>query len=169
MILNQIFPLFAIFALGFLLKHFGVFNKKDSQSIARLLIQIMVPFLVFKIVSAIELKTDFLLLPLAAMVYNVAMLVLVCCIANVKKFSAKHKGSWLLLFPSFEVGTVGYILALPLLGEIGLSHMVFFDLGNGIFLFTVLYAIASLFHPQAKEVKSSLQKFIRTPCSGLLP
>ncbi|MFW5879969.1 MAG: AEC family transporter [bacterium] len=162
MIVEKTLPLLAIFFLGYILKKFGIFESKDSGSYSKLIIYVVVPALAMKVFATINIDRQLILLPIAAIIFATLMLAPAFLIG----IFVKDKGirnTLYILFPTLEGGGIAYPIMLMVFGEVGLSRTVLFDIGNALFLFTVVYIIASRCNSHSKGFMDALHRTSRTP------
>lgn len=162
MIAEKTLPLLIIFFLGYVLKRLGVFNKNDSGSYSKLIVYVVVPALALKVFSTLDIDRQLILLPIAAIIFVTLML----ASAFLLGLFVKDKGirnTLYILLPTLEGGGIAYPIMLMVFGETGLSRTVLFDAGNALFLFTVVYLIASRCNRHSKGFMDALKRVVRLP------
>ncbi|MCA9383478.1 hypothetical protein KC909_03870, partial [Candidatus Dojkabacteria bacterium] len=141
-VIKQIFPLFSVIILTYLLKYFKVIDKqKLSPSVTQIAFDIVMPVLLFEVFSAAELDFSYLLLPAITIVFSVIAVIFILGFSKLNRIENK-----LLIFVAFTGLNVAPIYPLV---EFNYSTDVFskfvlMDLGALIILFTLTINIASI-------------------------
>lgn len=163
MIFEKILPLIIIFLIGLFLKKRGILKKEDSQTFGKLLIYLIVPVIIIDSLSSLTFESKLLYLTVAGFLTVFILTVLGFLFAYILKLKGKTRGSFIITFPTFEGGTIGYAFMLSVFGELGLSRIILFDIANGFFLYTVVYFLSCYLGDGKTNVKSAFLKIIKTP------
>jgi predicted permease len=155
-----------LFALGILLKRIKILKQEDGQALSRLLMNIIIPTTVFGAISSVQIKPEFLLLPIVAIIINTLLLLAAYGLATLFNLQTRTRNAFLIAFPTLE-GTIGYAVMMAAYGLNGLSVIISYDLGNAIFLFSVVSFLASALAPQCGgerfDIFAALKRFVATP------
>lgn len=164
MLLEKTLPLLFLFLIGFFLKKKGILHKQNGRILGNILIYIVIPAIIINALSNVPINNSLLILPAIAIILVSLLLCFGYLLSWILRLSGKRKSSFILCFPTLEGGSIGYSFMLLAFGAIGLSKIVIFDLGNSIFLYTIIFPLAS-FLGEGKQ-KSPLQfigKFAQNP------
>jgi predicted permease len=155
-LLDKIYPLYLIVALGYIA---GKFLKADRDTVSSLLIYIIAPAVVFYGVSTAPDNSAYLLLPV---IFFIVACGLSFIFFSIGSFFWKTSERNLLSFIA-GTGNTGYFgipLVLALFGQKGLSIAVFSTLGLILYESTRGYYIIAKSHATARE---ALLKVIKLP------
>lgn len=160
-LLGRLIPLYLIVGAGFFV---GRKMKIDRDSIAKLLIYVITPIVVFTNVSQLEMRAEFLVVPFGFALLSTA--IAVGFLALSKKFGKKHGldgplGS-LLAFSAGNANTgyFGLPVAMMLFGTDVVGLYLLFCLGFILYENTVGFYILARGNATAQE---ALQRLIRLP------
>ena len=138
-------------ALGFLLLILlGVFlqrkigSEQHLKGIKVLILSVALPATIFVALLKIELNSSLLILPLAALTFNLIMLALAHVTVptfGIKKQSKDFR-TLLMLLPSLAPGLSCFPFIMEFLGEEELALAALADVGNKIFVLLILYLLA---------------------------
>ncbi len=142
--LEKTLPLLLIFLLGIFLKRIRVIQKEDARVISKLLVSAVVPASVVSAFSNATIQPKLLLLPLAGVVVVVLLLGISFLLVPLLGLRDATRASFLISMPTLEIGTIGYAVMSAAFGSPGLILLALFDLGNGIFFFTIVGLLAAI-------------------------
>ena len=153
-------PLLFLFIIGYGLKTISFFDERGLKAIKRLVGDVALPALLFGAFRSLEFNQRYLVL--------IGAIFLVCLFMLI---TAKRLGSligvkneaFVLLMGGFEMGMLGYALFTSFYGQAHLGKMALIDLGQVIFVFTILMALLIRQKEQTFDFGSLLFKIITSP------
>jgi len=141
---NETFLLsLGIIGLGYALKRGRVFTEEGGKFLAKLIVTLTLPAVIFVNVSTVDLKVDLILMPILAIAYSIVAVALAAVLTQ--KRSRHERGIILMAAASFNVGNFAFPLIEGIWGAEGLQYAAMFDVGNGLFIFIGCYLISILF------------------------
>lgn len=164
MLIEKTLPLLFLFLIGYILKKKAILYKKNGKILGSLLLYIVIPAIVINALSNIPINNSLLILPVIAFIFVSLMLGIGYLLSIIFKLSGKRKSSFIVCFPTLEGGSIGYSFMLIAFGAIGLSKIVVFDLGNSIFLYTIIFPLASFLGESKNDsLKQHITRFVQNP------
>jgi predicted permease len=132
---SRVAPVFFLFLLGFFLKRIGFFGEGFVQDLKKIVMYTALPCLLFTAFSSIVIHIS--LVYLFAMVFAVCLLMLLIGkgVARIPRIVNPYFPP---MMTGFETGMVGYALFTSVYGSDSLSAFAAVDLGQLIFVWTVL-------------------------------
>ncbi len=132
----RILPILLLIVIGVIIRRRQFLREDFAFQLSRLVLYITLPALIFTSFISASVSLGSLAFPLLAILFCFA--VLVAGYAASKLFRNTPK-----MFPvsiaTFEGGMFGYAFYSALFGAENLWRLVLFDMGNGLFFFTVIY------------------------------
>jgi predicted permease len=165
MALDKTLPIVCIFALGLLLKRLQVLKREHAPLLSALVLRVALPATIINSLASAKLSPNLLLLPVSGLLISTALLGLGFVVAPILCLQGTTRGSFLMAFPSFELGSIGYAFMLAVYGPDGLTRIAILDLGSGFFFFTVCALLASIFGRSAQrfQLSDALMQCMRNP------
>ncbi len=136
-ILPKLLPVFALIALGALLGRRGFLSEAFADGAKRLVASISLPALLFMAFSRMSLQASQLYLALVVFA-SCGLLALVSL--PIAALARLPQPATRMLFQGFEAGMLGYALFASLFGNDALGYFAIADLGQVLYVFTVLMA-----------------------------
>ncbi|MFH1408794.1 MAG: AEC family transporter [Nanoarchaeota archaeon] len=163
-ILNTLIPVLLIMPLGYLLKRVGLFKTDDTKILNKIILNVLLPAIVFSAFLQLELKKELLLLPLSGFIIILSLFFISIIIGRTFSWERRLKGSFTMLFASMEGGLIAYPLFLILFKEEGLATIALWDIANTIVVFTLLYFWACKCGGSRKgQAKDAFKKVVTCP------
>ena len=162
-IILKLLPVLLIIPLGYFLKRIKLFTIEDSNTLNKIIINLLLPAILFRTFSKISITKALLILPLSGSLIILSLFVISIVISKIFRFENKLAGSFTILFASMEGGLIAYPLFLVLFGEQGLAAFAFWDIANALIVFTLLYFWACKCGNDNSNVLLSLKKMITSP------
>ncbi len=128
-------PIFFLLALGFLLGKRGFLSFEMIEGLKRIVASIALPALLFGAFSRVQVGSSLALLALGIFAACGLMGLIGSQVARIARLPSP---STVFLFQGFEAGMLGYGLFVALFGQSALSSFATADLGQVLFVFTVL-------------------------------
>ncbi len=163
MVLEKVLPIIVIFIIGFLLKKFKILKKEDSGVLSRLILNIVVPAIIIDAIWSMSFEYSLFFIPLSAIIIVASLLFIGYFSAQVLRLKGKTFASFIITFPTLEIGTIGYAFMLAAFGKIGLSRIVIFDAANIFFEFIVIYTLANILGKKSSDIFHSISSVFKTP------
>ena len=131
----DILPIFFLLALGFLLGKRGFLSFEMIEGLKRIVASIALPALLFGAFSRVQVGSSLALLALGIFAACGLMGLIGSQVVRIARLPSP---STVFLFQGFEAGMLGYGLFVALFGQSALSSFATADLGQVLFVFTVL-------------------------------
>jgi hypothetical protein len=163
MVLEKILPIIVIFIIGFLLKKFKILKKEDSGVLSKLILNLVVPAIIIDAIWSMSFESSLLFIPLSAIIIVASLLFIGYFSAQVFRLKGKIFASFIITFPTLEIGTIGYAFMLAAFGKLGLSRIVIFDAANIFFEFIVIYTLANILGKKSSDIFQSILSVFKTP------
>ena len=159
--MTHIVPLIIIFFLGYGLKKVRLFDRSAADVFLRLVFYVSLPALLIISVSRIEMKAEFLLLPLTAGIvifftYGAALLA-----GKAIRLKTEAMGVFLVGSMIMNMAFI-YPFVIAGYGDEGFARASMFDLGNGIVTLTFVYFIACK-HGEGGRSSALTKKILFSP------
>lgn len=136
--LLPVVPLLLLFLLGYLLQRVHFFTIESLSHVKRIVSDLALPALMFQAFSSIDLESRYLILVVLIYVVCLVMLVLGRIAAKLLKIDSPY---FPFLMTGFEMGMFGYAVFVSFQGEAHLGKIALVDLGQVVFVFTILMAL----------------------------
>jgi len=158
----QLFPIFALFILGYILKRIHFLEKQHADLFLKLGMYIVFPALIIPSFASLPLRFDLVYLPLIAIFI---MLILFCVSFVVGKgisLSRQTYGTFLLSGMNMNLT---FVLAffLAIVGPEYIAYFLLFNFGHDVLLFTFVYSLACRYGTNNYAPKQMLKKLISLP------
>ena len=165
MALEKTLPILLIFGIGLVLKRVHVLKQEHAPLLSQLIINVALPATIVGSLWTTTLSIKMLLLPVAGIVLVIVLLGIGFILAPIIGLQGKTRGAFLIAFPTFELGSIGYAFMLAVYGSSGLTQIALLDLGCGFFFFTVIAFLASALGQSVERFRWSqaLLKIVRNP------
>ena len=158
--LFQVLPVLALFGIGALLRVAGILGPPAAEGIKRLVVGLCLPFVLFDAFFRLELGPRNALLAAAVFGACLAMVPAGRLCARALRLEGRYAP---LLYEGFEAGMLGYGLFLGLAGDGGLPTFAACDLGQVLFVFSVLQAQLLGRRGEGGGLRKAALGFIRSP------
>jgi len=162
-IINTLIPVLLLIPLGYFLKRLGLFKKEDTGLLTKLIINLLLPAVIFHAFLQLELKKELWLLPLSGLIIIFLLFLISLVIGKILKWDKKLAAAFSIIFASMEGGLIGYPLFLILFKEEGLAAIALWDIANTLVVFTFLYFWAGKYGKESGNLKASVKKMITCP------
>jgi malate permease and related proteins len=130
---RQILPILSLVVVGFLLKQIGLFRSGDSQVMARLIINITLPVVIFLSIARANVSpAKMALLAFCGVVVSLGLGVISGAVTRYLHVEQQVAGVIILATMIMNIGFFLYPVFLTVYGQEGISRLAAFDLGNSI-------------------------------------
>ena len=155
----KILPIILIIILGYLLMKKGFLKEEVSALLSRVVLYTTLPALIFTSFLSTTLSASSLAFP--------AITFLFCSVVLAAGFGiARLAGKVPAMFPAslatFEGGMFGYAFYSAIFGQENLWKLLLFDMGNGLFFFTVIYFLIRK-NENRVSVGNTILSFLKAP------
>jgi predicted permease len=162
-VMLKLLPILLIIPLGYCLKRIKIFKTEDTAILNKIIINLLLPAILFGAFSKLTITTELLLLPFSAALIILSLFAISIIISKFYKFEKKLSGSFTILFSSMEGGLIAYPLFFILFQEQGLATIALWDIANAIIVFTLLYFWACKCGNDDINLKQSIKMMITCP------
>ncbi len=131
-------PLLLLFLLGYLLRKISFFDESGLKALKRVVSDLALPALLFGAFRSLEFNRSYLVLIAAIFLVCVIMLIIAKPLGAIIKVKNE---AFPFMMGGFEMGMLGYALFTSFYGEAQLGKMALVDLGQVLFVFTVLMTL----------------------------
>jgi hypothetical protein len=150
-----------IIAIGFIVKKLKIITEEGGKSIAKLILNITLPAMIFNIVSTLEIDPNFLLLPFICVLFS--PIVVAVSFLLFRKNPREAKGLLLMTSIGFNMGLFAFPLIEGIWGTKGLQLIAMLDIGNAFIIFVLSYTIGAIFSPnQDNEKKVNFKQIVKS-------
>lgn len=155
-------PFLLIFALGILLKRFGILKIKDGEQLLKLVFYATLPALILNTLTATPIDTRLLFLPVISAI--VIFTTFILALAGMRFFKLTEAGKGVFVVGSMILN-IGFVLPFVsvALGNEGLVPLFIFDLSNIILAFSFVYYQACRYGNTSAAVVPTLKKLAMSP------
>jgi predicted permease len=161
-LLLQLLPIFVYFGLGALLKGSGLADRSHGEFLLRLVFFVTLPLLILNSVSRTTLDGDTLLLPLVNIVVNVVCVGAMFLLARWQGLSRRELGT-AIVNTGIHNNSFMFPFILAVLGETGFAAAILLDLGNSLWMATVVYLLAFSFGGGSQDRWAMLLRVLKSP------
>ena len=156
----SILPILLLFVLGFFLQKSRTLTETSVAGIKRIVSDLALPALLFQAFSSLEIENRYLILVATIFLVCLFMVLLGKVLAKPLRLQSPY---FPLLLGGFEMGMLGYALFLTAYGSVHLGKMALIDLGQVLFVFSVLMALLIRERDGVHHCKVLLRQFITSP------
>lgn len=143
-----------IIAIGFIVKKLKIITEEGGKNIAKLILNVTLPAMIFNIVSTLDIDPNFLLLPFICVFFS--SIIVVFSFVLFRKSSKETKGLLLMTTIGFNMGLFAFPLIEGIWGEKGLQLIAMLDIGNAFIIFVLSYTIGAVFSPRNQSEGKSI-------------
>ena len=161
-ILLQLFPVFAYFLLGILLRRSGLGDRSHGEFLLRLVFFVTLPLLILGSVPSIEFTAARALLPFLNVTVNLVCMGLTLGYARMRNLERRTTGTMLV-----NTGIVNNSFMFPFIlavyGQNGFADAILFDFGNALLMATAVYALAYRYSDEQSGGWPMLKRIMKSP------
>ncbi|BBJ27812.1 AEC family transporter [Athalassotoga saccharophila] len=159
----KILSYLVIIAIGYFLKSINFLNETEGRAFSKIVIYITLPAVIIQAVTSVKLTLPLFSLTAFGILTTLTLMIAGFLIFRRSNAARGTKGSLILTFNGLNLGLFAYPFAQLLWGGKGLAYMSIFDMGNGLMIYTVGYAIAILFSEDGFSTKEVIKKVSTFP------
>lgn len=138
-IILKLLPVLLIIPIGYFLKRIKLFKTEDTDILNKIIINVLLPAIIFSSFSKLTITKDLLILPFSSLLIILSLFFISIIVSKLLKFDKRLSGSFTILFSSMEGGLIAYPLFFILFQEQGLATIALWDISNAFIVFTLLY------------------------------
>jgi predicted permease len=153
-------PLLLLFLLGYLLRKISFFDEGGLKALKRVVSDLALPALLFGAFRSLEFNQSYLVLIAAIFLVCVIMLILAKPLGAIIKVKNE---AFPFMMGGFEMGMLGYALFTSFYGEAHLGKMALVDLGQVLFVFTILMTLLIRHKGQHFDFGTLVLRIITSP------
>ena len=161
-LLFQLLPIFVYFGLGVLLKRVGLADKSHGEFLLRFVFFVTLPLLILTTVPSIDLSLSKALLPLVNITINFGCMLVMYLLARKQNLDLKATGT-AVVNAGIHNNSFMFPFILAVFGQSGFADAVLLDLGNAIWMATVVYLLAFRFGGEAHDRWTMLRRIMKSP------
>lgn len=161
-LITKIIPILLLFFLGMVLRRLGLLGKAGADGVLRLVAYVGIPALTLVSIARAELRADFALLPLAAVLTVLVTSAVAWGVGRLLQLARPTLGVFV-IGPSIMNLAAEYPFVLAAWGQEGFAQFIFLDLGNAMVVLTYLYALAAWFGGHGRDRREILKRIAVFP------
>jgi predicted permease len=161
-LLVQLLPIFFFFAVGTLVKRAGLGDKTHGEFLLRFVFFVTLPLLILTSMPNISLSGDKALLPLVNVAVNAVCVGLMFILARLQGVSRRDIGT-AVVNTGIHNNSFMFPFILAVLGQAGFADAILLDLGNSLWMATVMYVLAFSFGGAQHNRWAMLQRIAKSP------
>lgn len=162
-IILKLLPILLIIPIGYFLKRIKLFKTEDTEVLNRIIINLLLPAIVFSAFSKLTITKELLILPFSSLLIILSLFAISIIMTKLFKFDKRLSGSFTILFSSMEGGLIAYPLFFVLFQEQGLATIALWDLSNAFIVFTLLYFWACKCGNDNIDMLQSIKMWVTCP------
>lgn len=161
-LLFQLLPIFVYFGLGLALKKACLAEKSHGDFLLRFVFFVTLPLLILTTVPTIVLTPGKALLPLVNITINFACVVVMYLLARKQKLDNVVTGT-AVVNAGIHNNSFMFPFILAVFGQSGFADAILLDLGNAIWMATVMYLLAFRFGGETHDKWTMLRRIMKSP------
>jgi len=159
-IVLNLFPVLALFVLGYVLRRTHFFEHSAVSALKKLVVNIALPALLFRAFASLNLEPRLLLVVITVFSICVAMVLIGRVISWITGIKSPY---FAILMGGFETGMVGYAIFIAAYGAENVPALALVDLGQVTFVFFVLMSLLISLRGERYTVAQLTRRLISSP------
>lgn len=161
-IILKIIPVVLIFLLGYILKRLNILKKEDGDLFLKVVYYIALPALIIISVADVELRLNFVFLPVAAVLTALTTTLISYWTGRILRLPRPSLGTFII---GSTIMNIGFTLPffITAYGKQGLARITMFDFGNMAIIFTFVYWLACKHGATDIDQKAMVKKLLLVP------
>ncbi len=143
LLIEKIFPLLVLIAIGYLLKTRKVLDFEKSRALLNIVFYVTVPATLFLALSKVTLSKEMLMLPISAALILLSFFIIGKIIFDWRKIPDGKKKIMLIGIMMANTAYLGLPLIGALYGNEGIGKVGMYDIGGAVIIYTLGYWIVS--------------------------
>ncbi len=161
-LLYQLLPIFLYFGLGLLLKKTGLADKSHGDFLLRFVFFVSLPLLILTSIPSVTLSIDTALLPFINVAVNAAALAVMYLLASGSRADNRQRGT-ALVNAGIQNNSFMFPFIIAVFGQTGFASAVLLDLGNALWMASVMYLVAYYFGGEQHDPFTMLKRIAKSP------
>ena len=161
-LLLQLLPIFVYFGLGMLLKKTGIGEKSHGDFLLRFVFFVTLPLLILTTVPQIELTGSKAVLPLVNVAVNIVCMGVMYLLARQQRLANAQFGT-ALVNAGIHNNSFMFPFILAVFGQAGFADAILLDLGNALWMATVVYLVAFYYGGAQHDRWTMLKRILKSP------
>ncbi|OPY01403.1 MAG: Membrane transport protein [Syntrophorhabdus sp. PtaB.Bin184] len=161
-VILKIVPVVLIFLLGYVLKRLNILKKEDGDLFLKVVYYIALPALVIISIADIELRLNFVFLPVSAALVVLATTGISFLLGKALRLTRATLGTFIV---GSTIMNIGFTLPffITAYGKEGLARITMFDFGHMTVIFTFTYWLACKHGTSGMDKKVMVKKLFLVP------
>ncbi|MBX3235780.1 MAG: AEC family transporter [Nitrospiraceae bacterium] len=159
----QLLAMVVIALLGAGLRRAGILTRSHLERLVHLVFRISLPATILVSIDRLTVASDLWRLPVTAWLVILSLLPCAWLLSRRLDLPRAAAGTVLVGSSVMNMAFFAYAVVLSLFGEAGLGRALFFDLGHGLLVFTLIYGIAVRFGGRATSPPAAIGRFLGSP------
>lgn len=159
----QLLAMLLIALLGAGLRRADLLTRSHLERLVHLVFRFSLPATILVSIDRLTLAPDLWRLPLTAWLVILSLLPCAWLLSRGLALPRAATGTLLVGTSVMNMAFFAYAVVLSVFGEAGLGRALFFDLGHGLLVFTLIYGIAVQFGGRASSPRAALGRFLSSP------
>ena len=146
--------------VGILLKRFGVLVDKDGNTLAKIVLNISLPSLIFTSIAHSTISGEIAYMPIIALGLSGICMVIAYIYSKLRSYDKVKTWTLIILLSLINTGFMGYPIVMGVFGNDGFLYAVFYDFSTSILMVIFGTVLSTLFGGNKKEVLKRALTFV---------
>lgn len=146
--------------VGILLKRFGVLVDKDGNTLAKIVLNISLPSLIFTSIAHSTISGEIAYMPIIALGLSGICMVIAYIYSKLRSYDKVKTWTLIILLSLINTGFMGYPIVMGVFGNNGFLYAVFYDFSTSILMVIFGTVLSTLFGGNKKEVIKRALTFV---------
>ncbi len=161
-LLFQLLPIFLYFGLGALLKRCALADKTHGDFLLRFVFFVTLPLLILTSIPSVTLSVDTILLPFINVLVNAAALAVMFVLTRSSWTDNRQRGT-ALVNAGIQNNSFMFPFVIAVFGQTGFANAVLLDLGNALWMASVMYLVAYYYGGEQHDPFTMLKRIAKSP------
>lgn len=140
-ILIKAFGFVLVIIIAYLLKHFGILEKRDGITLSKIIMNVTLPCALINNASGIQINSSMIIVLIIGLISNIIMVSI--AYLSSKKEDKLHQAYYMINCSGYNIGNFVMPFAQSFFPGLGVTYLCMFDIGNSIMCLGGSYALAS--------------------------
>ena len=142
-----------IIAIGYIMRRLKIVNKSDGETMAKIAVNVTLPFLIVLTTSQIVLERSLIALPLISLGCSIISLIIGKYLFPKHSAPDRDRGLSIMTLVGYNIGLFAYPIIEGIYGKRGLQTMAMIDTGNSFAIFVLMFVTGLYFSQLMNEKK----------------
>ncbi len=161
-LLFQLLPIFLYFGLGVLLKRCALADKSHGDFLLRFVFFVTLPLLILASMPSVTLTLDTALLPFINIAVNAISLAVMYLLVRGQPVDKLQRGT-ALVNAGIQNNSFMFPFIIAVFGQAGFASAVLLDLGNALWMASVMYLVAYYYGGEKHDPFTMLRRIAKSP------